>query len=250
MLNHLIELRRRILRIVILFTGLFLLFFCYANNLFQTMVSPLIAVLPVQGTLIATQITSPLLTPVSLAADIALLCTLPFALVQLWLFMAPGLYRHEKQPIFAAMIGSFILFCVGMLFCFFVVLPFMFQFFAEAVPKGVKLMPDMRDAIDFITRMLMLFGLCFQLPLLCLGLVRLGWADLVGLKQARSYVIVGSFVVGMLLTPPDVFSQVMLALPLCLLYETGLLLVAWQSRYLTRKNGIKQSPPYSMVDEK
>lgn len=224
MLEHLIELRHRALRIVIVFLALFSFFFFYANSLFHTLVSPLLKQLPAQHTLIATRITSPVLTPVKLAADTALLCTAPFALSQLWLFIAPGLYRHERRPLVGAMLLSILLFITGLLFCFAIVLPFMFQFFAQAVPSGVQLMPDMNDAIDFITRMLILFGLCFQVPLVCTTLVRLQWLNVQTLKQIRPYVIVAAFTLGMLLTPPDVLSQVMLAVPLCLLYETGIAL--------------------------
>lgn len=199
--------------------------------MFHTLVTPLLKQLPANHTLIATRITSPVLTPVKLAADTALLVTAPFALSQLWLFIAPGLYRHERQSIVGALSLSLALFIVGLLFCFYIVLPFMFQFFAHAVPEGVRLMPDMNDAIDFITRMLILFGLCFQVPLLCTTLVRLEWLDVATLKQIRPYVIVAAFTLGMLLTPPDVLSQVMLAVPLCLLYETGIWLAGWQKSH-------------------
>ncbi|KTD66327.1 twin-arginine translocase subunit TatC [Legionella spiritensis] len=235
MLNHLIELRKRALMVILFFAGLFFLFFFYANPLFQIVVTPLIQALPSGNTLIATQIASPVLTPVKLAADAALLGAMPFALIQIWLFVAPGLYRDERRILTGAMIMSLLLFCAGLLFCFYVVLPFMFQFFARAVPAGVKLMPDIAGAMGFITNMLILFGLCFQVPLLCMAAVRLHWIELSVLKQIRPYVIVGSFTAGMLLTPPDVFSQIMLAVPLCLLYELGLLLAAWQSRTLARQ---------------
>lgn len=228
MLNHLIELRQRALIAVCIFGGFFLLFFCYANNLFEALASPLTHVLPKQQSLIATQITSPVFTPIKLAADTALLCTTPFALMQLWLFIAPGLYRRERKPIMGALLLSLLLFCCGLLFCFFIVLPFMFQFFSQAVPTGVRLMPDMNTALDFITRMLMLFGLCFQVPLLCMLLVHMRWVSLARLQQIRPYMIVAAFTLGMLLTPPDVLSQIMLAVPLCLLYELGLLLARLQ----------------------
>lgn len=231
MLLHLIELRHRALNVVIFFLVLFCFFFFYAHALFHTLVTPLLKQLPANHTLIATRITSPVLTPVKLAADTALLVTAPFALSQLWLFIAPGLYRHERQSIVGALSLSLTLFIVGLLFCFYIVLPFMFQFFAHAVPEGVRLMPDMNDAIDFITRMLILFGLCFQVPLLCTTLVRLQWLDVATLKQIRPYVIVAAFTLGMLLTPPDVLSQVMLAVPLCLLYETGIWLAGWQKSH-------------------
>lgn len=224
MLNHLLELRRRTLYVMMTFAGLFLLFFFFAPNLFHQLVSPLLQVLPVQNPLIATQITTPLLTPIKLAADAAMMCTAPFALLQIWYFAAPGLYRRERRSLRVAIIASVLLFCLGMLFCFYVILPFMLQFFATSVPAGVRLMPDITYAVDFITRMLLLFGLCFQVPLLCLLLVHLQVTDVTSLKAIRPYVIVAAFTIGMLLTPPDVLSQVMLAIPLCLLYELGIIL--------------------------
>lgn len=227
MLSHLLELRKRALHTIITFFSFFLLFFFCANDLFHAVISPLINALPKENSLIATQITSPVLTPIKLAADAAMLCTAPFALLQLWCFVTPGLYRHERYNLRGALASSLLLFCLGVLFCFYLVLPFMFQFFAKAVPLGVKFMPDMTYALDFITRMLLLFGFCFQVPLLCLTLVRLGWIDVQVLKKVRPYVIVAAFTVGMLLTPPDVLSQIMLAVPLCLLYELGIILAKY-----------------------
>ncbi|KTD07656.1 twin-arginine translocase subunit TatC [Legionella jamestowniensis] len=227
MLNHLLELRRRAIYVLVFFVVFFGGFFFFANHLFQILVAPLLQALGSHDSLIATQITSPVLTPLKLAVNAAVLCTSPFILLQLWQFVAPALYHHERYNLRFFLFISLTLFLLGLLFCYFVVLPFMFQFFANAVPSGVRLLPDIAYALDFITRMLMVFGFCFQIPLLCLILVRLGWADLVLLKQIRPYVIVAAFTMGMLLTPPDVLSQIMLAVPLCLLYELGLLLAAF-----------------------
>lgn len=224
MLQHLLELRRRALLTLIWFGGLFFLFFFFAGDLFHALVSPLLRALPHQEGLIATQITSPVFTPLQLAANAALLLSTPFALFHLWRFISPGLYKKEQEHLRGAVLLSILLFLAGVLFCFYLVLPFMFQFFAHALPKGVRFMPDMAYAMDFITRMLLLFGLCFQVPLVCLVLVRLNIIDVMTLKKIRPYVIVGAFTIGMLLTPPDVLSQVMLALPLCLLYELGIIL--------------------------
>jgi sec-independent protein translocase protein TatC len=225
MLSHLLELRKRTLHVTLIFFCLFLLCFYNANELFHTLVKPLLQVLPAEDSLIATQITSPVLTPIKLAADLALLGTLPFALVQLWLFIAPGLYKQERFRLKTAIISSLLLFCSGVLFCFYLILPLMFQLFSKAVPMNVRLMPDIIYALDFITRMLLLFGLCFQVPILCVALIHLQWLDLQALKRLRPYVIVTAFILGMLLTP-DVFSQTLLALPLWLLYELGLVLAA------------------------
>lgn len=227
MLNHLLELRRRALQTLLCFGALFLLFFFLANDLFQALVSPLLHALSTQEALIATQITSPVFTPLKLAADAAMLLSAPFALYHFWCFISPGLYQTEQKTLRGALILSPILFLAGVLFCFYLVLPFMFHFFAHSLPKGVRYMPDMAYALDFISRMLLLFGFCFQVPLACLVLVRLAIIDVVTLKKIRPYVIVGAFILGMLLTPPDVFSQIMLAVPLCLLYETGIILALY-----------------------
>lgn len=224
MLIHLLELRRRALYTLMCFASLFFVFFFLANDLFHILISPLLRVLPNQDELIATQITSPLVTPLKLAADAAMLLSAPFALYHMWRFASPGLLIKEQQLIRGAIVLSIFLFFIGMMFCFYLVLPFMFQFFAHALPKGVRFMPDMAYALDFITRMLLLFGICFQIPLITLVLVRLKIITVDTLKKIRPYVIVGAFVLGMLLTPPDVFSQIMLALPLCLLYEFGIIL--------------------------
>ncbi|TAL60537.1 MAG: twin-arginine translocase subunit TatC [Legionella sp.] len=242
MLNHLLELRRRTLHTLVFFGSLFAFFFFYTDELFKLLVSPLLHSLHAEDHLIATQVTSPVFTPLKLAADAAFLLTTPFALLQLWRFISPGLYTREKNHLRSVVLLSILLFLIGVLFCFFFVLPFMFQFFTQAMPKAVRFMPDMADAIDFITRMLILFGLSFQVPLICLVLVRLRLVTVQTLRQLRPYWIVAAFTIGMLLTPPDVFSQVMLALPLCFLYELGLLLARFQ---WDLKIGLKSSSRYT-----
>ena len=227
MLSHLLELRRRALQCLGIFSAWFALFFFFAPNLFHLVVSPLLKVLPAQNGIIATQITSTVLTPLKLAADAALLCTAPFVLLHAWRFVSPGLYRSERERFRWGLGGSLVLFGLGVIFCFYVVLPFMLQFFARAIPEGVRLMPDMIYTVDFITRMLLIFGLCFQVPLVCLVLIRLQIITVDTLKEIRPYIIVSAFILGMLLTPPDVFSQVMVAIPLCILYEMGIVLGTW-----------------------
>jgi sec-independent protein translocase protein TatC len=227
MLVHLLELRRRALYALFWFFGLFLLFFFSANNLYHFLVYPLVQLLPQQQGLIATHVTSPVFTPLKLAADTALFLSIPFILYQVWQFIRPGLYQKEQKHIRGFISMSLLLFTGGALFCFYVVLPFMFQFFISALPKDVHLMPDMSNTMEFIIHMLILFGLCFQVPLICLLLVRMKLTDVAALREIRPYVIVGAFIIGMLLTPPDVLSQIMLALPLCLLYELGIILALY-----------------------
>ncbi|HBI22381.1 MAG TPA: twin-arginine translocase subunit TatC [Legionella sp.] len=222
MLPHLLECRHRLLLIFGLFAVLFMAFFCISESLFQALIRPLLQVLPTGDTLIATHITTALLTPIQLAADVALLSTTPYALWHAWQFAAPGLYRKERKRLRTTIVVSLVLFFLGLLFCFYWVLPCMFAFFAHAVPTGVRLMPDMGYAIDFITRMLLTFGLCFQVPLLCMLSVHVKCVDIRTLNSIRPYIYVLAFTLGMILTPPDVLSQIMLALPLCLLYEVGI----------------------------
>lgn len=228
MLSHLLELRRRAILTLLIFTGFFCFFFLYRNTLFSVLVGPLLNALPNHQSLITTEISASVFLPLSLAANTALLSTAPMALFHFWRFIMPGLYPNELKALQGMFIASLGFFAVGLLFCFYIVLPFMFQFFVSNVPSGVTMMPDIGHCYDFITRMLLLFGLIFQLPLVCLGLVRLQCLDLASLQKARPYVIVGAFVIGMLLTPPDVLSQVLLALPLCVLYELGILLAKWR----------------------
>jgi sec-independent protein translocase protein TatC len=227
MLVHLLELRQRLLAVLLCFGALFLLFFLMSGDLYHWLVRPLMHALPLQQGIIATQITSALFTPLKLASSAALLFSMPFALYHLWRFISPGLYKKEQQHIRGLAAISLALFLAGTLFCFYLILPFMFQFFISALPKDVRLMPDMAYTLEFITHMLILFGLCFQVPLICLVLVRLNITSLATLRQIRPYMIVAAFVLGMILTPPDVLSQIMLAVPLCLLYELGIILAIY-----------------------
>ncbi|STX27547.1 sec-independent (periplasmic) protein translocase protein TatC [Legionella beliardensis] len=235
MLRHLIELRQRALLVMMVFLSFFLLFFYFAKPLFYWLVKPLLSILPPDNFIIVTHITAPVLAPINLAANAALLCTSPIALYHIWRFVMPGLYRSERQKLGHTILLSLFLFVLGVLFCFCIVLPFMFQFFTQAVPDHVKMLPDMASTLDFITRMLLLFGFCFQVPLVCLTLVRLNLLSIATLRQIRPYVIVGAFIVGMLLTPPDVLSQVMLAVPLCFLYELGIILACCSNGVLVKK---------------
>ncbi|CEG59025.1 twin-arginine translocase subunit TatC [Legionella fallonii] len=227
MITHLLELRRRAIYTLCCFGVLFFIFFFIAGDLFHALMSPLLSVIPNQDGLIATHVTSPLVTPLRLAVNAAMLLSTPFALYHLWRFVSPGLHQNEKKQFRGTISLSILFFFAGLAFCFYLILPFMFQFFVHALPKGVRFMPDMAYALDFITRMLLLFGFCFQLPLVILILVRLKIIEIITLKKIRPYIIVGAFIIGMLLTPPDVLSQLMLALPLCFLYELGIILAIY-----------------------
>lgn len=220
---YLLELRKRLLIVGVFFLALFILVFYFSSPIFQWLVAPLQNILPAEDAMIATGVTSPILTPLALALSVAIFCTIPFALFHLWQFVAPGLYRNERRGLGWVFIASFTLFLSGVLFCYFGVLPFMFHLFSSLRPPNVRFLPDITSTVQFTIHMLTLFGLCFQLPLICVVLVRMGVLSRDALVKLRPYVIVGAFIVGMLLTPPDVLSQIMLAVPLCLLYEGGLL---------------------------
>jgi sec-independent protein translocase protein TatC len=234
MLSHLIEFRRRTLYALIFYVAAFGVFFFFAPHLFHRLVSPLLSVLPLDSSLIAIELTTTLMMPIKLAADASMLVSAPFVLWHAWQFASPGLHRHERSSLGWAIVISLLLFFIGVVFGFYVVLPFLFQFFVSALPSGVHFMPDMAYAIDFITRTLLLFGFCFQVPLICVVLIRMRIISVTTLIAIRPYFIVMAFIVGMLLTPPDVFSQIMLAVPLCLLYESGIILSKCLEKRLPR----------------
>ena len=218
----LIELRKRLLHIALLFLILFGLGFVYSESLFHLYMLPLQRLLPPHH-LIATQITAPIITPLALAMNIALFCTTPFALWQIWRFAAPALYKGERRKFSGLLVSSFGLFGLGCLFCYFFILPFMFQCLIQALPKEVLLMPDINSVTHFITEMLIIFGCSFQIPIVCVVLIQMNLVTPKQCTNLRPHVIVAAFTLGMLLTPPDVLAQTLLALPLWGLYELGLL---------------------------
>jgi len=220
---YLLELRTKLIQTLGIFSLFFLFFFYKAPTLYHAMVTPLLHVLPAHSEIIATSITASFMIPLHLAMDAALLCTTPFALIQLWRFASPGLYRQEQHLICWGICLSIVLFIIGGLFCFYILLPLLLHFFVQALPLGVRMMPDLQYTIDFITRMLLILGLCFQIPLLCALLVRLNLCSSKTLTEYRPYIIVAAFIIGMLVTPPDVLSQITVAIPLCFLYEVGIL---------------------------
>ena len=221
-LDFLIELRQRLLNVAWVFFCLFGLAFWYAAPLCHWYLYPLLHYLPNHHSLIATQMTSPLLMPITIALYIALLCVMPYGLYQTWRFVSPGLYPREQRRFGQIMVISISLFIIGLLFCYFLILPFMFRWIIHAVPKDVTFMPDISAATHFITEMMLIFGISFQIPLACAILVHTKLVKRQQLLNLRPYMIVGAFTLGMLLTPPDVLSQLILALPLWMLYESGI----------------------------
>ena len=223
LISHLTELRTRLLRIIgsvlLLFAGLFY----FSQDIYALVAAPLRAYLPEGATMIATGVASPFLTPFKLTLMVALFMAIPIILHQIWGFNAPGLYSHEKRIAVPLLISSILLFYAGMAFAYFVVFPIMFGFFASVTPEGVAMMTDIGQYLDFVLTLFFAFGVAFEIPIATFLLIWVGVVDVATLRKSRPYVIVGCFVVGMVLTPPDVFSQTLLALPMWLLFEAGLL---------------------------
>jgi len=221
-ISHLIELRDRLLRMVIGFLVVFLCLFPFANKIYTLLAHPLLSKLPAGGQMIATAVTTPFFIPIKVAMLTAFVISLPHTLYQVWSFVAPGLYAHERRFMGPLVIASTLLFLLGMTFAYFAVFPVVFGFIAGSAPEGVAVMTDIGNYLDFVITLFMAFGLAFEVPVAVVLLVRLGVVDVKTLREIRSYVIVGAFVIGAIFTPPDVISQVMLAVPLWLLYEAGI----------------------------
>ena len=223
-IDHLIELRARILRSLAVVGVLFVPIYYFANDLYEWIAAPLTAVLPEGSSMIATQVATPFLTPFKLAVYTAIFVGVPFLLHQIWAFVSPGLYRHEKKFAIPLLMSSTLLFYAGMAFVFFLVFPLVFSFFTSVAPEGVTIMTDINQYLDFVLKMFLAFGIAFEIPIATMLLAWSGLATADGMANKRPYVIVGCFVVGMLLTPPDVISQLLLALPTWLLFEVGVMM--------------------------
>lgn len=219
-LSHLFELRDRLLRIVMLVLVVFLGLFFVANDLFTMVARPLMDAYP--GDIIAIGILSPFLTPIKLALVASIFLSMPFIFFQVWGFIAPGLYKHERKLVMPLVISSTILFYLGVLFAYYVVFPLVFAFLSKISPEGVNAMPDIAAYLDFILTLFFAFGLAFEIPIATIILVWMGMVTPEQLTKKRPYVIVGAFVVGMFLTPPDIISQTLLAIPMWVLFEVGI----------------------------
>jgi sec-independent protein translocase protein TatC len=223
-LSHLVELRSRLMRAIIAVFVVLLALFPFAKEIYALLARPLLAVLPQGATMIATDVTGTFLVPLKVTAMTAFLIALPYVLYQAWAFVAPGLYQHEKRLAMPVIVSSCFFFFVGMAFAYFFVFPIAFGFFAGYTPVGVQMMTDIDKYLSFVLTMFLAFGLTFETPVVVIVLVRMRIVSLEKLRSARPYVIVGAFVIGAIVTPPDVISQLLLAVPLWLLYELGLLL--------------------------
>lgn len=219
-LDHLIELRARILRSVLAVIVLFFPIYYFANDIYSFIAAPLLANLP-DGNMIATGVATPFLTPFKLSLYVALFLGIPVVLHQAWSFIAPGLYRHEKRFAAPLLASSIVLFYLGVTFAYYVVFPLMFAFLASITPEGVSMMTDIGQYLDFVMALFLAFGFAFEIPIATVLLVWTGMATPESLVDKRPYVIVGCFVIGMVLTPPDVLSQILLAVPMWMLYEVG-----------------------------
>ena len=223
LIDHLIELRTRLLRatfgLVLVFAGLL----PFANRLYGMLAKPLLDKLPKGGQLIATDVASPFFAPVKLAFFVALFVVMPWLLYQLWAFVAPGLYRREKKLALPLLVSSLLLFYAGCAFAYFAVLPAVFSFLTRVTPTGVAMMTDIAAYLDFVLVVFLAFGASFELPVAIVILVLLGWVTPAQLREWRGYAIVGIFVIAAVITPPDVVSQMLLALPMILLYEAGII---------------------------
>ncbi len=223
LISHLVELRDRIMRSLLVVLVIFLCLFPFANDIYTFVASPLLNVLPEGAEMIATQVTSPFFAPFKLAFFTAVFISVPFLLHQLWAFIAPGLYRNEIKIAFPILVSSIILFYLGIAFSYYVVLGFIFGFFTSVAPDGVAIMTDITEYLNFVLLMFFAFGLTFEIPIATVLLIISGATTPEKLTQKRPYVVIGCFVAGMLLTPADPFSQSMLAIPMWMLFEAGVI---------------------------
>jgi sec-independent protein translocase protein TatC len=228
-ISHLVELRDRLLRAIIAVVVLTLVMIPWAKEIYAVLAKPLLAALPAGATMIATDVTGTFLVPLKVTLMTGFVIALPYVLYQAWAFVAPGLYQHEKRLALPVIVTSFLFFLVGMSFAYFVVFPVAFGFFASYAPTGVQMMTDIDKYLSFVLTMFLAFGLTFETPVIVVVLVRLGIVSLDKLKAARPYIVVGAFVIGAIFTPPDVISQLLLAIPLWLLYEVGLFVARFVS---------------------
>lgn len=229
-IQFLMELRSRLITSLMILMMLFAVLLYFANNLYTLLALPLLKFLP-QGHLIATEIVSPFFVPMKLAFMASILLCVPFFLYQLWSFISPALYGHEKRLVWPFLLMSTILFYAGIAFAYGVIFPMLFRFLSRVAPVGVMLSPDISEYLDFTIKLLLVFGCLFEIPIIMVLLVSIGVVTCERFIKWRSYAIVGAFVLGMLLAPPDVLSQTLLAIPIWFLYEAGILL----SRFVTRK---------------
>lgn len=239
LIAHLIELRDRMIRVLVVILLFFLGFIAFANDIYAYLAEPLQSLLPEGASMIATQVASPFLAPFKLVLYLSIYCGAPMILYQTWGFIAPGLYQSEKRLAAPLLLSSIFLFYAGMAFAYFLVFPLVFGFFTTVGPSGVTVMTDIDAYLSFVLKLFLAFGLAFEIPVATMLLIKAGIASPQSLKKKRPYVFVGCFIVGMLVTPPDVISQTLLAVPMWLLFEAGLIGAALVNRKATYSHGEK-----------
>ena len=223
-ISHLVELRQRLVRAIVAVLGVFLVVAYWTKDIYTFLAKPLLSVLPAGASMIATDVTTTFFVPVKVSMLVAFMIALPYVLYQMWAFVAPGLYQNEKRLVVPLLASSTLLFFVGMAFAYFLVFPMAFRFFADFTPAGVTMATDIDKYFSFVLTMFVVFGIAFEVPVVEVLLVKIGVVTVQQLRDVRRYVIVAIFVVAAVVTPPDVFSQLALAIPLCILYELGIIL--------------------------
>ena len=224
--QHLVELRSSVLRSVIAIVVFFLMLFPFANEIYTFIANPIVQAIP-GSNLIAIGVISPFLTPLKMSLILAVYIAMPYLLYQIWIFAAPALYRHEKKLILPLVVSSTVLFYTGLLFSFYIVFPVIFDFLSSVGPSSVDFAPDIQYYLDFIIKVSFAFGVAFEVPIATILLIMFGVTTAERLKKNRAYIIIGSFVLGMILTPPDIISQFLIAIPMWLLFEAGLIFSAF-----------------------
>jgi sec-independent protein translocase protein TatC len=242
LVDHLIELRNRLLYCLIAVGLVFIALVHFSNDIYSFVAEPLLALLPEGGSMIATEVATPFLTPFKLTFFVAFVLAMPYLLYQIWAFLAPGLYENERGLILPLIISSVLLFYAGIAFAYYIVFPLVFGFFTSMAPAGVTVMTDIASYLNFVLKLFLAFGLIFEIPVAIILLLRSGAISATSLENKRPYIIVGCFVLGMLLTPPDVISQVLLAIPMWLLYECGLLIGKKTIKQKNTQANDKESP--------
>jgi sec-independent protein translocase protein TatC len=242
-ISHLVELRDRLLRSILVVLLLFIALAYYANPIYSYLAGPLMKHMPAGSQMIAIEVASPFLTPFKLTLMVSVFVSIPYILYQVWAFVAPGLYRHERRMIFPLLVASTVLFYAGMAFAYYVVFPLIFGFMTAAAPEGVTVMTDISQYLDFVLTIFFAFGVAFEVPIATILLVWSGIVSREDMSEKRPYIIVGAFVVGMVLTPPDVVSQTLLSIPIWLLFELGLLF----SRFFTRNADNEDEDSHSQL---
>lgn len=242
LISHLVELRSRLLRASLAVLAIFVCLVPFAQQIFTGVATPLMAQLPEGSTMIATQVASPFLTPFKTTLFVALILAMPVVLYQIWSFVAPGLYRNERKFAIPIVVSSICLFYLGIGFAYVIVFPLMFAFFNAVTPEGVAMMTDISNYLDFILTIFFAFGIAFEVPIATVMLVATGLTSTENLKRKRPYVFLGAFVLGMLLTPPDVISQTLLAVPVYLLFEAGILMSRFMLHDKTNDDAIDDKP--------